>query len=308
MKLYGLQRINCSLAPRRVLYGMQAHLPQHKSARYICSIQLRSHDFFQTVPKRSIHRIRTFLQPGSKLYKFTNKTLATPHRTNYSTMPVYKVNASTLAQRPAARVLVINDEGKVLLLEYRHEDSNDALSNKGSYFTTPGGRREPDESFIECAQRELYEETGIEAVVDPRVIATRTAPLMTSRSGIVLAVEEYFAVWVNKDLVLDNSNFTEKEKCNVKQYHWCDSSDLANLRDKHLWPSILDEILTAAKNVAHNVSEPDSSTLGSLTNINKNHTNGDSTVDARTDSSYKIPLKYASTKEALGDIIVEVEY
>lgn len=187
-------------------------------------------------------------------------------------MPVIRVAAHDLPRRPAARVLVVNSEGKVLLLEYCHSGgAADALSGKGTYFTTPGGGRDEGETFLECAARELFEETGISTPVDPRVIATRTAPLLTSSGRVVLADERYFCVKVGNMPVLDNSRWTEMERGCIQGHSWCSSADLARLRSRQLWPQTLDEILTAA--------------------------NGDAP-----------PLQYASTREVIGDLIVEVEY
>jgi len=55
-------------------------------------------------------------------------------------------------------VIVISDDGKILLVRHR----------KGikQYWVLPGGRLEYGETFSECAVRELKEETGLEVAVD----------------------------------------------------------------------------------------------------------------------------------------------
>jgi len=50
-------------------------------------------------------------------------------------------------------------EGKVLITQ-RH-----AGAHLGGLWEFPGGKREPDEAFEACLQRELREELGIEVVV-----------------------------------------------------------------------------------------------------------------------------------------------
>lgn len=55
--------------------------------------------------------------------------------------------------RPTARVVLLNAENKVLLL-------NTNVDNK-SFWLTPGGKMEDNESAFETAKRELFEETGI---------------------------------------------------------------------------------------------------------------------------------------------------
>jgi mutator protein MutT len=56
--------------------------------------------------------------------------------------------------------LVFRD-GK-LLITLRHDDTH-----LGGLWEFPGGKREPDETFEECLQRELSEELDIEVMVGP---------------------------------------------------------------------------------------------------------------------------------------------
>jgi 8-oxo-dGTP diphosphatase len=58
-----------------------------------------------------------------------------------------------MEQRTTARIVVINNEDKVLLLK---------MHNSGkSFWLTPGGKIEDGETPLQAAQRELFEETGI---------------------------------------------------------------------------------------------------------------------------------------------------
>ena len=69
-------------------------------------------------------------------------------------------------RRQAARVVLLNDDGHVLLL--RATDPADAL--KGHWWEIPGGGIDPNESSADAARRELYEETGItDAEIGPCV-------------------------------------------------------------------------------------------------------------------------------------------
>ena len=55
--------------------------------------------------------------------------------------------------RPCARVLVLDPEARVLLMQYRHPRG-------GTLWTLPGGGLEGAETHEEAAQREFFEETG----------------------------------------------------------------------------------------------------------------------------------------------------
>ena len=69
-------------------------------------------------------------------------------------------------RRTAARVVVLDQHGHVLLLEAK--DPADAT--KGTWWEIPGGGMEHGESSADAARRELYEETGIvEAEIGPCV-------------------------------------------------------------------------------------------------------------------------------------------
>ena len=58
--------------------------------------------------------------------------------------------------RPLARVLLLDDANRILLLQGR--------SPRGeTFWVMPGGGLNENESFVDAAYRELFEETGIRA-------------------------------------------------------------------------------------------------------------------------------------------------
>jgi 8-oxo-dGTP diphosphatase len=66
-------------------------------------------------------------------------------------------------------VVVVNDDGKILLVKHR--------KGTRSYWVLPGGRLEYGETFQECAVRELKEETGLDIAVDKLIfISEAIAP------------------------------------------------------------------------------------------------------------------------------------
>jgi 8-oxo-dGTP pyrophosphatase MutT (NUDIX family) len=60
-------------------------------------------------------------------------------------------------KRKAARVVLLDRDGRVLLLRAR----DPADSTKPPWWEIPGGGMEPDETSADAARRELLEETGI---------------------------------------------------------------------------------------------------------------------------------------------------
>lgn len=67
-----------------------------------------------------------------------------------------------MTERPAARVLVLDQHGRVLLLHGRDADR----PGSSAWWFTPGGGVDEGETPREAAARELFEETGIRAEPD----------------------------------------------------------------------------------------------------------------------------------------------
>ena len=71
--------------------------------------------------------------------------------------------------RYAARIVAIDPQHRILLFGYRSPFTGE------EFWVTPGGGREADETDLDAARREFFEETGFEAPVDlGPVVWTRT--------------------------------------------------------------------------------------------------------------------------------------
>ncbi|EHQ4931157.1 NUDIX domain-containing protein [Salmonella enterica subsp. enterica serovar Derby] len=142
--------------------------------------------------------------------------------------------------RPSSRLIIISPENQVLLFFFSHE--NDALNGK-SYWATPGGGLESNESFEQAALRELREETGIiKNDVGPQV-ATRSFPMMLPSGETVLAEEHFFIVNVEKTDT-NKSGWSNNERKVIRDQYWWTLEELQLTKETIFPRDLIIKILT----------------------------------------------------------------
>lgn len=124
--------------------------------------------------------------------------------------------------RRSSRLIVLSAQNHVLLFHFHHK--NDALSGK-SYWATPGGGLQHNESFEQAALRELLEETGLERQAAGASVASRTFPMMLPDGETVAAEERFFLIHADKTAI-DCSRWSNNEKRVICGYRWWTSDDL----------------------------------------------------------------------------------
>lgn len=139
--------------------------------------------------------------------------------------------------RPAARIILLDPVGRVLLFRFDPPD-------RPPFWCTPGGAVDPGESYEDAARRELLEETGF--VAEPGLqIARRIADFITIEGVPVTADERYFLMRTPPGIdpeAIDTGGHTELERSVMRSWRWFDRAGLAAL-DEAFFPADLTDML-----------------------------------------------------------------
>jgi 8-oxo-dGTP pyrophosphatase MutT (NUDIX family) len=146
-----------------------------------------------------------------------------------------------MRRRLSARLLILNDAGRLLLFHFVHKTGPLAGQD---FWATPGGGVEDGETLDQAAVRELAEETGLRRESVGPEIARREVAIQLPDGEHVLSDERYFLVQVTDDS-LSRTNWTAFEREVMVDHRWWSRDELSRT-EATVWPENLSEMLDAA--------------------------------------------------------------
>lgn len=140
------------------------------------------------------------------------------------------------AHRPAVRIVCVDADGRVLLLNWQDPIDGHRL------WEPPGGGIDPGETPFEAARRELVEETGLDPdAIDPDFLVVERDTVWKGRR--FTGPEQFFAAaYPAATPQIGRDGLLPYEKAELQGHAWVHPSEFAALPDT-LEPPSLGEIL-----------------------------------------------------------------
>jgi 8-oxo-dGTP pyrophosphatase MutT (NUDIX family) len=150
-----------------------------------------------------------------------------------------------MRRRPSSRILLRNQENRVLLFQFEHRSGRHAGQK---FWATPGGALEPGESPADAAHRELFEETGFR--IDPMTELVRGREFaLNLPNGENVIAEEYFFAARTPELMFP----CDRQACwaaeGIVGFRWWSIEEIAFTKET-IFPDDLAELLALVGSIA----------------------------------------------------------
>jgi len=137
--------------------------------------------------------------------------------------------------RKSSRLVIVDPDGRLLLFRYHDE-------HHAPFWATPGGELLPGETYLEAAQRELKEETGLDLEIS-ELLRERDAIYAVARSTPARWLEKYFLVQSPTQATVQRDGWSEEENSTIQAWKWWSADEMkaqpASLFKPEWLPSLL---------------------------------------------------------------------
>jgi 8-oxo-dGTP pyrophosphatase MutT (NUDIX family) len=154
--------------------------------------------------------------------------------------------------RPTARVVLLDDEDRVLMLKI-HDPSVTRGPNPitADFWLLVGGGVKPGESYEQAAYREVVEETGIQDVTIGRCVWTQEKVVADPAGEVQQVIGRYFVGRVASGVAVSFAGHEPLEAATIVGYRWFRQDEIvAREADETFVPPGLGTLLTDVINGA----------------------------------------------------------
>lgn len=149
-----------------------------------------------------------------------------------------------IKRRNSVKIVLINNKKELLLLSTDDKKIKDSNNNyNGRFWQLVGGKIENDETIMEAAKRELFEETGLkECDVEFYHDVIWEGDLQLNICGVLTDINQKFLVARTKNNNITFNFLTDEEKTSIKSFKWF-SLDEIKYSSELIYPVVLPEYL-----------------------------------------------------------------